>query len=66
MKDSSSLGLADILTAAFIVLKLIGAIDWPWLWVLSPFLISLALTLVIFVLCVLDELKCKPPSRPKK
>ena len=66
MKSSSSLGLADILTVAFIVLKLIGVIDWPWLWVLSPLLISLALILVIFVLCVLDELKCKPPSRSKK
>ena len=57
MKNISSLGVADILTVAFIVLKLIGVIDWPWLWVLSPFLISLALILVIFVLCVLDELK---------
>ena len=66
MKNISSLGVADILTVAFIVLKLIGVIDWPWLWVLSPFLISLALILVIFVLCVLDELKCKPPSHPKK
>ncbi|MEF2787889.1 MAG: hypothetical protein ACLSVQ_00130 [Faecalibacterium sp.] len=66
MKNISSLGVADILTVAFIVLKLIGVIDWPWLWVLSPFLISLALILVIFVLCVLDELKCKPPSQPKK
>lgn len=50
MKDSSSLGLADILTVTFIVLKLIGVIDWPWLWVLSPILISLALFLVIFIL----------------
>lgn len=66
MKSSSSLGLADILTVAFIVLKLIGVIDWPWLWVLSPLLVSLALIFVIFVLCVLDELKFKPPSRPKK
>ena len=66
MKNISSLGVADILTVAFIVLKLIGVIDWPWLWVLSPFLISLALILVILVLCVLDELKCKPPSQPKK
>ena len=66
MKNISSLGVADILTVAFIVLKLIGVIDWPWLWVLSPFLISLALILVIFVLCVLDELKCKPLSQPKK
>ena len=66
MKDSSSLGLADILTVPFIVLKLIGVIDWPWLWVFSPILISLALFLVIFILCVLDELKYKPPSQPKK
>ena len=30
MKNISSLGVADILTVAFIVLKLIGVIDWPW------------------------------------
>lgn len=66
MKDSSSLGLADILTVTFIVLKLIGVIDWPWLWVLSPILIIFALFLVIFILRVLDELKYKPSSQPKK
>lgn len=25
-----------MLTIAFIVLKLVGVIDWSWLWVLSP------------------------------
>lgn len=38
MKDSSSkgLGLCDVLAVVFIVLKLIGVIDWSWWWVLAP------------------------------
>lgn len=42
MKDSSSkgLGLCDVLAVVFIVLKLIGVIDWSWWWVLAPVWIS--------------------------
>lgn len=44
------MGLADVLGIVFVVLKLIGVIAWPWLWVLSPWWISLLLTLLI-ILC---------------
>ena len=42
------LGLADVLTIVFVVLKLIGIIEWSWFWVLSPVWISVILVLVIW------------------
>lgn len=47
---SAGLGLADVLTIVFVVLKLVGVIDWPWIWVLSPLWISLGLALLIFLI----------------
>lgn len=44
---SGSLGLSGVLGVVFIVLKLVGVIDWSWWWVLSPFWISLTLTVLI-------------------
>ncbi len=37
-----------ILGLIFITLKLTGHIAWPWLWVLAPFWIPIAIALVIF------------------
>lgn len=44
------MGLADVLGIVFVVLKLTGVIAWSWLWVLSPWWISLIL-LFLIVLC---------------
>ena len=44
------IGLCGSLTIAFVVLKLIGAIHWKWIWVLSPALISALISLVIVCL----------------
>lgn len=46
---SASVGFSGFLTIAFIVLKLMGVIDWSWLWVLSPLWIEAAIILVIVV-----------------
>lgn len=46
MKDSGSgggLGLAGVLTVIFFVLKVLGVIDWSWIWVFSPLWISVLL-----------------------
>ena len=47
--NSSGIGFWGLLQIAFIVLKLIGKIDWSWWWVLAPtwgpLLIVLALVL---------------------
>lgn len=51
MRSSNSTGGLDLfgtLGVVFIVLKLVGVIDWSWWWVLSPFWIFAALVLLIY------------------
>lgn len=48
--NSGSLGIAGWLGLLFITLKLCGVISWPWLWVLAPFWIGVALILAAVVL----------------
>lgn len=45
--SSSGIGFTGLLTIVFIVLKLIGKIDWSWWWVLSPIWIGLCIALLI-------------------
>lgn len=47
--NSLGLYLGDVLGVVFIVLKLVGVINWSWVWVLSPFWIRSALTFVIAI-----------------
>jgi hypothetical protein len=52
MTDSKSIkgvGFPEVLLVVFIVLKLIGVIDWSWWWVLAPFWMPLALALLVIV-----------------
>lgn len=51
MKDSSSkgLGLCDVLPVVFIVLKLIGVIDWSWWWVLAPVWIPVIIVVIAYI-----------------
>lgn len=46
---SGGLGLASVLTVVFVVLKLVGVIDWKWIWVLAPLWIDLILTVLVIV-----------------
>lgn len=41
------------LLVLFVALKLLGKIDWPWLWVVSPVWIPVLLVLVICVILFL-------------
>lgn len=50
---ASGIGVTGLLGVAFIVLKLCGVIDWPWLWVLSPFWISVLLGVILVIVIVL-------------
>ena len=53
--SAGGIGFTGLLTIVFIVLKLIGIIDWPWIWVLSPIWISILLgivTIIVFALIV--------------
>lgn len=48
----SGLGLGSVLGVVFIVLKLVGIIDWPWIWVLAPFWISFILGVIVIAITV--------------
>ena len=45
--SSSGIGFTDLLTIAFIVLKLLNVIDWKWIWVLSPIWIGFGIVIII-------------------
>ena len=58
MSDNNSttvyvgISFCGLLTIVFVVLKLIGVIEWSWLWVLAPLWISF-IPLVLYLLLVL-------------
>lgn len=46
---SGGIGFCGLLTVTFIVLKLVGVIDWSWVWVLAPSWIPLSVCLVVLL-----------------
>ena len=50
---TSGSSLATVLGVVFLVLKLVGVIDWPWVWVLAPFWIPIALVVVFVIFWLL-------------
>lgn len=54
-KTSSGLGLLDVLTVIFIVLKLLGVITWSWVWVLSPIWIQLVIVAIVFIVILIKD-----------
>lgn len=48
MTETAGLGVST-LTIIFIVLKLFGAVNWPWIWVLCPLWLGFVLSILIFV-----------------
>lgn len=47
---SSGMGFVGWLQLAFIVLKLMGYITWPWVYVMLPFIISTGIGLVFIII----------------
>ena len=43
-------GFSSLLTLVFIVLKLIGVINWSWWWVLAPLWIPIGVVLVLIII----------------
>jgi hypothetical protein len=39
----------ELLTVVFIALKLLGAIKWSWIWVLSPLWAPLVLIVIVLI-----------------
>lgn len=52
---SGGMGVTGALGVAFVVLKLLGIIEWSWLWVLSPFWLPLVLGVVMLVISIILE-----------
>lgn len=42
-----------LLGVAFVILKLCKVIAWPWIWVVAPFWIPLALSIIIILILAL-------------
>ena len=64
--STSGCGLSSILTIIFVVLKLVGTIDWSWWWVLSPILIDVGFTLIILMgIAIYETYKEKKGDRDK-
>lgn len=56
---SSGLGLSSVLTIIFVVLKLVGVINWSWWWVLSPAWIGIGLWLIVVIIAAICVSKWK-------
>jgi hypothetical protein len=52
------MGLAEVLTIVFVVLKLCGVITWAWIWVFSPLWIVYGSILIIFLMFAVFFLAC--------
>lgn len=44
------MGLQTVLTIIFVVLKLVGVVDWSWWWVLSPLWIPPLIAIVLMII----------------
>ena len=53
---STGLGVDMVLLIVFIVLKLVGVINWSWWWVLSPLWISFGIGLLIVIVAVIKAI----------
>ena len=45
--------LSTVLTIVFVVLKLVGVINWSWIWVLAPLWISFLLFVLLIIVCII-------------
>lgn len=54
---SGGIGFAGLLTICFIVLKLIGIINWSWVWVISPIWISIIIGIILGIILIIMENK---------
>lgn len=66
---NSGIGFIGLLQIAFIVLKLIGKIDWAWWWVLAPIWGTFALIIVVVLLVkaitFISFVSGRTPCRPR-
>jgi hypothetical protein len=56
-KQYGGVGFSGLLAIAFIVLRLLNVISWPWIWVLAPVWIPLSLCVLLIVIAAILENK---------
>jgi hypothetical protein len=49
--------IGTVVLIVFIILKLCGVINWPWIWVLSPLWIGLILTVILIIIAVIIKIR---------
>lgn len=49
------MGFAEVLTIVFVVLKLLGKIDWSWWLVLLPEIIAVAIYIILCIVVVVQN-----------
>ena len=54
--SSSGIGICGVLTIVFIVLKLVGVINWSWL---CPLWIDILLTVIVLVIVAIIDNKAR-------
>lgn len=52
-KVTVTLPCAGLLGIAFVILRLCDVIAWPWVWVLAPFWVPIALVLIIAIIILI-------------
>ena len=50
VETSGGIGVIGLLGVAFVILKLCSVIDWPWIWVLSPFWIPVGIFVAVLII----------------
>lgn len=56
VKGGHSMSIGTVLGIVFIVLKLIGLIEWSWVWVLAPFWIGAIITILALIIGLIASL----------
>jgi hypothetical protein len=64
-KQTGGIGFVGLLTIVFIVLKLVGVIDWSWGWVLAPIWITAIIWVVIIVVVAIVAYAIDKPKKRK-
>ena len=53
VRYTGGIGFTGLLTIVFIVLKLLGVINWSWVWVFAPLWIDLIIALIIILIFII-------------
>lgn len=60
---TGGIGFCGLLTIVFIVLKLIGIIDWSWIWVFAPIWIDFIFAVLIIIIFVILRMVMEKDSK---